>query len=175
MSDFLAGVENHQIVEYAPLIQPRTPSLSLTLADARARIVLHMNWKAQSVPILIHGLPNRSQLSGPADESSDEDSWKYLPAPSPAQIHQVSSLRQIRNGTYKVPTFLVHGDRDDWIPASMSITAKEELIKRGAPVELIVPDQCGHAFDMFPAEDPLGVGWQAVMQGYDWICGIVKM
>nr|WBO01262.1 putative type I non-reducing polyketide synthase [Cladonia rangiferina] len=163
--DILAGVRESPIVEYAPVSEKRTMALSLTLKDDRASIILHMCWKSQTVPILVHGLPNKKSL--PATDKTD---WKYRPPASVEQVQAISPLWQIRNGNYKTPTFIVHGNGDDWLPLSMSERTIEELKRRGISASIAVPEQCGHAFDLFPVGDPLGVGWTALEQGYDFIC-----
>lgn len=57
----------------------------------------------------------------------------------------------------------------------MSERTIEELKGRGIPAKLAVAEQCRHAFDLFPVGDPLGVGWTAVEQGYDFICDHLDM
>nr|WBO01276.1 putative type I non-reducing polyketide synthase [Cladonia uncialis] len=163
--DILAGVRESPIVEYAPVSEKRTMALSLTLKDDRASIILHMCWKSQTVPILVHGLPYKKNLP-----DTDKTDWKYRPPASAEQVQAISPLWQIRQGNYKTPTFIVHGNGDDWLPLSMSERTVEELKRRGIPASLAVPEQCGHAFDLFPVGDPLGVGWTSLEQGYDFIC-----
>ncbi|OCL03381.1 hypothetical protein AOQ84DRAFT_392308 [Glonium stellatum] len=161
----LDGVRDEPILEYTPMNNKKNTALSLTLKDDRARIILHMNWKAQSVPILIHGLPNRNKLP-----AGDETDWKALPKPSLEKVRAVSPYWQIIEGNYRTPTFMVHGNRDDWIPWQMSQRTIEALQARGIPAGLEIPDGCGHAFDLFTAEDRLGVGWAAVDSAYDFVC-----
>ena len=66
--------------------------------------------------------------------------------------------------------FIAHGNRDDWLPLSMSERTMKELRGRSIPASLVVAEQCRHAFDLFPVGDPLGVGWIAIEQGYNFIC-----
>ena len=145
-------------------------ALSLTLKDDRAKIILHMCWNSQTVPILVHGLPHKKSVS-----ATDKTDWKYPPPASAQQVQAISPLWQIRAGNYKTPTFIVHGNADDWLPLSMSERTIEELKGRGIPAKLAVAEQCRHAFDLFPVGDPLGVGWTAVEQGYDFICDHLDM
>lgn len=159
-----------QIVEYAPVSEKRTMALSLTLKDDRAKIILHMCWNSQTVPVLVHGLPHK--MSTAATENVD---WKSLPPASVEQVQAISPLWHIRQGNYNTPTFIVHGKADDWLPLSMSERTIEELKGRGIPASLVIPEQCGHAFDLFPVGDPLGVGWAAVEKGYDFICHQLRM
>ena len=145
-------------------------ALSLTLKDDRARIILHMCWNSQTIPILVHGLPHKEDI--PASDMTD---WRYQPAASTEQVQAISPLWQIRQGNYKTPTFIAHGRADDWLPLSMSERTVEELKSRGIPASLAIPEGCRHAFDLFPVGDPLGVGWTAIEQGYDFICNQLGM
>ena len=145
-------------------------ALSLTLKDDRARIILHMCWNSQTVPFLVHGLPHKESAV-----ALDKTEWKYLPPASVEQVQAISPLWHIKQGNYKTPTFMVHGDGDDWLPLSMSERTIEELKARGIPASLAVPKHCRHAFDLFPVGDPLGVGWAAIEQGYDFICSQLGM
>jgi len=159
-----------QIVEYAPFSEKRAMALSLTLKDDRAKIILHMCWESQTVPILVHGLPHKESVS-----ATDQTDWRYRPAASVEQVQAISPLWQIRQGNYKTPTFIVHGKDDDWLPLSMSERTIGELKERSIPARLAVPEGCRHAFDLFPVGDPLGVGWTAIEQGYEFICSQLGM
>lgn len=140
-------------------------ALSLTLKDDRAKIILHMCWNSQTVPILVHGLPHKESAL-----ATDNTDWRYPPPASSSQVRAISPLWQIKHGNYRTPTFIVHGNADDWLPLSMSEQTIGELKRRGIPASLAVPDQCGHAFDLFPVGDPLNTGWVALEKGYDFIC-----
>jgi pimeloyl-ACP methyl ester carboxylesterase len=78
-------------------------------SDARSRIALHMNWAGQTLPVLLcgqHYWKNRNSDSAEAT----------LPLPATEEVQAVSSLAQIRAGSYKSPTFIIHGTFDDLIP-----------------------------------------------------------
>ena len=160
-------VTNIQIIEYAPVSEKRTMALSLTLKDDRAKIILHMCWNSQTIPFLVHGLPHKDSPAATADMTKD---WKTLPPASVEQVQAISPLWQIRQGNYTTPTFIAHGNGDDWLPLEMSQRTIRELRDRGIPCGLSVPERCGHAFDLFPVGDPLGVGWAAIEEGYEFIC-----
>ena len=145
-------------------------ALSLTLKDDRAKIILHMCWNSQTIPILVHGLPHKDSVP-----STDKTDWKYRPPASTEQVQAISPLWQIRQGNYKTPTFIVHGNGDDWLPLEMSQRTIKELQDRGIPARLAVAERCGHAFDLFPVGDPLNVGWTYIEQGYEFICGQLGM
>nr|AGI60156.1 type I polyketide synthase PKS4 [Dolichousnea longissima] len=166
VTDMLAGVRDSPIIEYAPVSEKRTMALSLTLKDDRAKIILHMCWNSQTIPFLVHGLPHKDSAAA-ADKTKD---WKYLPPASVEQVQAISPLWQIRQGNYTTPTFIAHGNGDDWLPLEMSQRTIKALKDRGIPCGLSVPEKCGHAFDLFPVGDPLGVGWTAIEEGYEFIC-----
>ena len=157
-------------MEYAPVSEKRTLALSLTLKDDRARMILHMCWNSQTIPILVNGLPHRESV--PATDKTD---WRYQQPATAEQVQAISPLWHIKQGHYKTPTYIVHGNADDWLPLSMNERTVAELKDRGVPAGLAVAEQCRHAFDLFPVGDPLGVGWTAVEKGYEFICNQLGM
>jgi len=140
----------------------------MTLKDPRWRIIIHYNWKAQLVPVLVGGLPSKSKAS--PGSSFDEDSWTSLPMPELEDIQAVSPHAQIVQGNYRTPTFMVHGDRDDLIPWQQTRDTIEALEKQGVEAGFAIPKDAGHAFDLWPGEDSKGTGWAAMLEGYDFIC-----
>lgn len=164
ITDVLDCVEKSPILEYAPYSEKKTMALSLTLKDPRAKVILHTCWNSQTLPILVNGLPHKDAI-----DPNDTTDYRYPPAATEKQVQDISPLWHIRNGDYKTPTFIVHGNGDDWLPLSMSEKTIKELKDRGVPAKLVIPEQCGHAFDLFPVGDPLGVGWSAIEQGYEWM------
>jgi len=124
----------------------------MTLADPRWRFVLHMNWRPQTVPFLLHG-PSPS------------------PPPTQAQIASISSYAQILTGAYRTPTFLIHGRPDDLIPWQQSMRTVEALRARGVEAGIEVVEGARHLFDTFPE---VGVDFEpAVRRGYGWLAGRV--
>jgi acetyl esterase/lipase len=61
-----------------------------------------------------------------------------------------------------VPQLLVHGGRDDIVPAAMSRAYAEAASKAGDPVDLVVHDGLGH----FEHLDPASPAWRSVR---DWL------
>jgi acetyl esterase/lipase len=165
--DVLEAVQDKPITSYGvvgawePLSDPRI------LTDARCRIVLHINWKAQTLPIITGGLPSRKR----ADLSSDGKDWNALPQPSLEKIRAVSPMAHIQAGNYKTPTFLIHGTADDLIPWQQSQGTYEAMVKQGIPVELALVEGAPHITDL--SSDPNSKGWQAALRGYDFICSYV--
>lgn len=146
----------------------------MTLKDPRWRIIIHYNWKAQLVPVLVNGLPSKARATTTNNNSTNakkntDDDWEALPMPAAEDIQAVSPYAQIVRGNYHTPTFLVHGDNDDLIPWQQSRDTVEALRERGVEAGLAAPREAGHAFDLWPNEDPLGTGWAAVQEGYDFV------
>jgi pimeloyl-ACP methyl ester carboxylesterase len=62
--DVLDGIRDAPIASYGmvaawdePIKDPRN------MDDARCRIVLHVNWKAQTLPVILNGLPSRKKAA----------------------------------------------------------------------------------------------------------------
>lgn len=133
-----------------------------------------MNWNAQSIPVLIGGLPPKSRVP----EGDGITDFKNLAMPPAEQIRTCSPYWHILQGTYRTPTFMVHGNDDDWLPWQMTEKTIGALRARGIPCGMLIPERCGHAFDLFPRAprgDPLGVGWAAIEKAYDWACERLQM
>ncbi|KAK1976833.1 beta-ketoacyl synthase domain-containing protein [Colletotrichum cereale] len=162
--DVLEAVQNKPITNYSaigawePLSNPRIHT------DARARIVLHMNWKAQTLPVVIGGLPSRSIAASERPEVTD---WNALPQPPAEEIQRCSPHAQVRKGNYKTPTFLVHGTADDLIPWQQSLRTIEEMKNRFIDAHLVLVPGAPHICDA--SRDPTSPGWQAVLEGYRWL------
>ncbi|KAI1382713.1 uncharacterized protein F4822DRAFT_103323 [Hypoxylon trugodes] len=73
--DILEAIQEDPISDYClvgawePLSDPRI------LTDPWCRIVLHINWKAQTLPIILGGLPSKRR----ADQYPDIENWNALP------------------------------------------------------------------------------------------------
>lgn len=163
--DVLEAVQDSPVTNYGvvgawePLSDPRI------LTDPRCRIVLHINWAAQTLPVIINGLPSRRK----ADQSVD---WNAAPQPSLERIRAVSPRANIAAGTYSdVPTFLIHGTADDLIPWEQSQGTHQALVKRGVPTGLALIDGAPHICDL--SSDPDSEGWKAAVRGYDFIGSFV--
>lgn len=136
-------------------------------SDPRSRIVLHMNWKAQALPIWINGLPTKKAAS-----NSQPESYATMPMPSTEQIVSISPYAQIQRGTYVTPTFIIHGTSDDLIPWQQSQRVHEALRNKGVKTGLAIVDDAPHLFDMYKDKD--GRGWSAVQEGYEFLFDTVR-
>lgn len=143
---------------WEPLSDPRIRT------DSRSRIILHMNWKAQTLPIIIEGLPSRRLAGSRRPEITD---WNTLPQPSTEEVRRCSLLAQVKNGRYQTSTFLIHGTGDDLIPWQQSSRTAEEMRARGIDVSLVLVPEAPHICDA--SRDQSSEGWLAVLNAYRWL------
>ena len=138
------------------------------LSDSRWRIILHMNWKAQMIPILINGLPSKAKLVSAAS-TTNHGSYKSLPMPNKEQIASINPYAQIQMGNYKTPTFIMHGTDDDLVPCKQSRMTIEALREKGVQCGIGVAEGARHLFDTFASEDPRDTGVEVVRKGYAFL------
>ena len=141
---------------WEPLSDPRVRN------DPRCRIILHINWKAQTLPVIIGGLPSKDKAAG-----SKVQDWNALPQPGLDDIIPVSPLAQIVRGNYKTPTFLIHGTNDDLIPWQQSQGTYAALVDHGVTAGLALVPGAPHICDL--SSDPESEGWKATLKGFDFI------
>ena len=141
---------------WEPLSDPRSRT------DPRVHIVLHINWKAQTLPVILGGLPSEKKASG-----SEVRDWGALPQPGLDEIVPVSPLAQIARGNYRTPTFLIHGTKDDLIPWQQSKGTYEALIDQGVTAGLALVEGGPHITDL--SSDPESEGWKAALKGYEFL------
>ena len=158
------GVFDAPIVAYNPSPSKQAAGGWMSKSDARSRIALHMNWHGQTLPILIHGLK---------DKTNARDKKLILPLPTRKQIQSISPLAQIRAGKYRTPTFIVHPRQDDLIPWQQAQKTYEGLVENGVAAELRIVDNAVHLFDIYPRFDRHRQAMEAVEAGYSFLCSHV--
>jgi acyl transferase domain-containing protein/acetyl esterase/lipase/acyl carrier protein/ubiquinone/menaquinone biosynthesis C-methylase UbiE len=163
--DVLEAVQDTPLTNYGvvgawePLSDPRI------LTDPRCRIVLHINWKAQTLPVIINGLPSRAKADAETTAGTD---WNAAPQPTVERIRAVSPRAHISRGSYaSVPTFLIHGTADDLIPWHQSRGTYDALVARGVPAGLALIEGAPHICDL--SSDPESEGWKAALRGYEFL------
>ncbi|KAL8818063.1 MAG: hypothetical protein Q9223_003231 [Gallowayella weberi] len=146
--DAVTGVDCVQIASYYPSTNTNHPGMLMSLADPRWRFILHMNWKAQTTSFLL----SHTNSNAP---------------PSTSAVASISPLAQIRRGTYRTPTFLIHGRPDDMIPWEQSQRTVDALKAKGVEAQLEIVEGGKHLFDTFPER---GVEFEGqVRRGYEWL------
>ncbi|KAL4735137.1 hypothetical protein BDV11DRAFT_174131 [Aspergillus similis] len=173
--NLLEGVQDRPITAYNVPLSSRSSSKAggtpasgwMAPDDPRSRIVLHMNWKGQCLPVLLRGLPPSSSLS-----PSDAEQLMSQPQPGIEEIQRVSPYAQIQKGIYRTPTFVIHGTEDDLIPYEQSVRTVQALKDMGVRAEVSVPQGKAHLFDMFKDAD--GSSWEIVKRGYNFLKEVVS-
>lgn len=159
--DLWEGVAESPITAYNPPPASRAAGGWMAKSDPRSRIVLHMNWHGQTVPVLVHGLTN--------NKAQAQDATLRLPPPTPAQVQAISPLAQIRHGSYRTPTFLVHPFGDDLIPWQQAQRTADELARQDVVAELRLIEDAVHLFDLYPRYDANTAAVRAIADGYAFL------
>jgi acetyl esterase/lipase len=152
----------------APITAYNVPSKMVAMAgwmapkDARSRIVLHMNWHGQTLPVLFRGLPCAKHAGGTEDET-----WHNMAQPPNYEIVRASPYAQIVRGNYKSPTHIVFGTKDDLIPWQQAKRTADALRTAGIESGLTLVKDQPHLFDVYG--DPTGKKWEAVLEGYAFL------
>lgn len=128
----------------------------MSMDDPRSRIILHMNWEAQTVSILTGGL-GRMGVTKPTP-------------PCTRQVQSISPAAQIRAGRYHTPTFLIHGDLDDLVPWQQSQTTYKVLCEMGVPAHLVVLKDALHLFDTYRNFKRDKLALEAIDKGFAFLC-----
>ena len=155
----------------------RVPGGWMSTLDARARIPLHMNWTSQTLPILLGALTSEkkakrlaaSARGNPSCVSQPHDGRSHLPQPPLADVRAISPLAKIREGKYQVPTYLIHGSQDDFIPWQETRRTYDELVRQGVPAGVNIVQGGGHMFEMLGVPGDDGRVWQSVVDGYRFL------
>ncbi|KAI9844533.1 MAG: Type I Iterative PKS [Sclerophora amabilis] len=159
--DLLEGIKDEPITSYQMPVGTRAVGGWMSTADPRSRIALHMNWRGQTLPILLRGLPSKSKAA------KNNDELLSLAQPTSEEIVPISPLAQIVRGTYRTPTYFVHGTADHLIPWQQTQRTHAALVSNGVPTGVTYVDGVGHLLD--PNSDVHGKGWQAVREGYEFL------
>ncbi|EPS34779.1 hypothetical protein PDE_09743 [Penicillium oxalicum 114-2] len=130
--------------------------------DPRSRIVLHMNWHGQTLPVLFRGLPAGQTV--PRQAAAD---FNRLEQPPREDIIQASPYAQILQGNYKSPTHIVFGTKDDLIPWEQAQRTFDAMQQAGIESGLTIAPGQPHLFDLY--RDPDGSRWGYIMEGYKYL------
>ncbi|KAL3458979.1 hypothetical protein BJX64DRAFT_291639 [Aspergillus heterothallicus] len=161
--DLLEGVNDQAITSYNVPPSKRATGGWMCPSDPRSRIILHMNWRAQMLPVLYNGLPSKKSAGATQTQLS------RLPQPSASQIATFSPLAHIVAGEIRSPTYLVHGTEDDLIPWTQSQRTYEALVAAGVDAGISVLDGQPHLFDLFSDGD--GRKWERILEAFEFVFG----
>ncbi|KAF2675586.1 hypothetical protein K458DRAFT_397816 [Lentithecium fluviatile CBS 122367] len=166
--DLLEGVQDRPLTAYKVPREQGAVAGWMTLKDPRSRIALHMNWNGQALPTLLDGLPSGSTVSA-------AEAKRYLSRPQPSleRIREVSPFAQAVLGSYKTPTFFVHGTMDDLVPCDHTEKISAALAARDVPTGTAIVEGAHHYFDLYPESEEKYR--DAVVRGYDFLCAQLEM
>ena len=134
----------------------------MTPQDPRSQLVLHMNWRGQTLPVLFGGLPHRDQV--PADEVKR---YHSLPQPPLEDIVRISPYAQVVQGNYMSPTHIVFGTDDDLIPWQQAQETVDAMHEAGIDAGFTLLEGEPHLFDLF--RDPNGARWESIQPAYRFL------
>ncbi|QGA14805.1 hypothetical protein EYB26_002461 [Talaromyces marneffei] len=163
--DLLDGVYNQPITSYNVPPSKRATGGWMCPSDPRSRIILHMNWRGQMLPVLFNGLPSKTAAHQLSPE--EQKQLACLPQPSPEQIAKFSPLAHIVKNEVQSPTYLVHGTEDDLIPWQQSQRTYEALVAAGVDAGISVLEGQPHLFDLFSDGD--GKKWERILEAFDFV------
>ncbi|GKZ28711.1 type I Iterative Polyketide synthase (PKS) [Aspergillus brasiliensis] len=162
--NILSAVHPSPITAYN--VPPAMMAMSGWMApqDPRSQLILHMNWRAQTLPVLFRGLPSQG------DDDDDGDNiaqYHDLEQPSTEEIVRASPYAQIVRGTYRSPTHIVFGTEDDLIPWQQAMETVEALQAAGVEAGMTLIEGQPHLFDLFRDAD--GKRWEAIQPAYRFV------
>ncbi|KAH7012371.1 BcPKS16, polyketide synthase [Macrophomina phaseolina] len=121
--------------------------------DPRSELVLSLFKEGNGLPLLLNGLPSSSSA---------------FSAPSPQLVAAISPLAHVRDGTYTVPTCIIHGENDEIVPYHMAVEFVEHLKEADIEAELLTVPAARHIHDL--KLRPGVKGWKEwVEPGYGWV------
>jgi acetyl esterase/lipase len=153
--DVMAGVSPTPIASYNADPKLMAKGGWMAPEDPRSRLILHMNWKGQTLPVLFGGL------------SSAGPSLHGLEQPPADDVKRASPHAQIRSGAYRSPTHIVFGTGDDLIPWQQAQRTVDAMREAGIESGLTLVQGGPHLFDIYPDGD--GKRWAAVLGGYEFL------
>lgn len=121
---------------------PRAHDLGwLRAGDARSELLLSVFKRGIGLPVLLKPLPTVEEI----DDDSAIAEW--LRAPPAERIEAINPMAHLRNGSYRVPTFFIHGDEDDIAPLKLAQEFHDALKVRGVETGFLHLRGHGHMWD----------------------------
>ncbi|KAL1877487.1 Type I Iterative PKS [Diaporthe australafricana] len=112
--------------------------------DPRSELVLSLFKEGNGLPLMLNGLPTVGE-SVVDDRTTGSSAF---PEVDPAKVAAISPLAHVMNGTYVVPTFLVHGTEDELIPYDSARHFVGALRRTGVDCGLLTIPGARHIHDM---------------------------
>ncbi|KAI9660606.1 MAG: Type I Iterative PKS [Bathelium mastoideum] len=140
----------------------------LTTGDARVNILLHMNYSALMIPVLLGALSSSQRRHSSMLRVDENANPKLMPKPG-LTVQDICGLSQLQAGNYRTPTFLVHGTEDDFVPWQETQQFYEELQERGIDASVRIVKGAAHSFDLFRQSWKNPELRQPILDGYQFL------
>ncbi|PVI03044.1 hypothetical protein DM02DRAFT_558795 [Periconia macrospinosa] len=142
--------------------------------DVRSQLALHMNWKGQTLPVLMGALALRDGPHG--DEATESKGLTIFSQPDPDQLDSINPHSNVQLGNYRTPTFIIHGTEDDLIPVQQVKATFEAMQQQGVVSELRVVEGAPHLFDLdeVPQSAYSAEAQSAVEAGYEFLASFIN-
>lgn len=123
--------------------------------DPRSELVLSLFKEGNGLPLLLNGLSSPDSLQTP---------------PDPNKVAYISPLSHVRDGSYTIPTYIVHGTQDEIVPYQTAVKFVAECREKGVECGFLTVPGARHIHDL---EARTGmVGWEeGVAGGYEFLVG----
>ncbi|KAL5328987.1 hypothetical protein ACEPPN_002496 [Leptodophora sp. 'Broadleaf-Isolate-01'] len=172
MSSIRDALSDKVITNYtSPSLTPSETNLGFLLpGDPRSELVLSLFKDGNGLSLLLNGFPTTS--SSPTHSTSTNPANSPPRTATPSQIHSISPLSQVRTGTYRTPTFIIHGENDEVVPCCMAVGFEREMKRMGVESGVVVVPGKRHIFDarLKPGD---GVWEEYVRPGYEFFLGFL--
>ncbi|GME26007.1 BcPKS16, polyketide synthase [Neofusicoccum parvum] len=133
LDDIIKALPTRPITSYDAIGTTDTTGLGwVRPGDPRSELVLSLFKEGNGLPILLTGL-SADSLTMP---------------PSPSLVASISPLAHVRGGTYRVPTYLIHGTRDEIVPFPTATEFTEALRARSVDCGLLRVEGARHIHDL---------------------------
>ncbi|OJD29656.1 polyketide synthase [Diplodia corticola] len=158
MRDIVAALPTRPITGYDGDGSTDTTGLGwVRPGDPRSELVLSLFKEGNGLPLMLNGLP-----------SGDEEAWTRWPDAD--RIAAISPLAQVRRGRYGVPTFVIHGTRDEIVPYASAGAFVDALRRAGVEGHLLTVRGARHIHDV--SLRPGSERWEeTVAPGYEFLLG----
>ncbi|CBF80428.1 hypothetical protein AN8383.2 [Aspergillus nidulans FGSC A4] len=160
----LDALQDAPISGYNPPPSKRALGGWMAPSDPRSRIALYMNWTGQTLPVLFYGCNYRARAA-----ESGQDYEVVLPEPILSEVQKVCPFSQISAGSYRAPTFLIHGTLDDLIPVQQAQRTHDKMQACGVDSDLRIVRDGLHLFDLEANFAGNQHAFQAVVDGYEFL------
>ncbi|KAK4182798.1 ketoacyl-synt-domain-containing protein [Podospora australis] len=166
LEKILQSLPTTPITEYDHAAKGDTTNLGwVKPGDPRSELVLALFKDRIGLPLLLNGLSKSRQGS---------NGVKELLAPPPRNvIESICPLSRVQKRDYSIPTFVIHGMRDEVVPYEAAEKFVAELKRKGVKCGMLKVDGARHIHDLDVT--PGTEGWtRGVGPGYEFVFSVLN-